>query len=495
MLIIGLQAKTKHTPLVWIASEHGAVADGLTLNTKAIQDAIDHLSSKGGGTLVFTPGYYLTGSIEMKNDVTLNIEAGATLLGSTNPEDYQPLDIHSQRDGKDRTANLYALILSNNAQNIKLTGYGTIDGQGLEWVLNKDSIVLATKDIVEVLNDPRREPSSLRDRIRPMDRPNLLCCVNSDGILVEKLTWRSSAMWGLHFEKSRNITIYGIYEVNRAMWNNDGIDVTDCQHVTVTNCYVDAADDGICLKSEYADYICDDIYIANCEIRSSASAIKFGTASYGGFKNVTIEHIRVFDTFRSAIAIESVDGGEIENIKVNDIYARNTGNAIFVRLGQRTPGKRGYLRNIELRNISCEIPFGRPDENYNIRGPIRDTFINPIPSSITGLSDNQVENVLIENVELICPGRATKGMAYVPLDRLDLVPEKVTNYPEFNMFGELPSWAFYIRHARGVTLRNIRLFLRDEDFRPAIVADDAEGLIIEQLYLPILNHEDQIFIR
>lgn len=498
-----LHAKPLSKPLEWIAADHGIVSDGITLNTQAIQQAIDQLSSKGGGTLRFTPGCYLTGSIEMKSHVELSLDAGATLLGSVRPEDYTPLAVTSQRDGQDRTANVLALILSNKANDIKLTGYGTIDGQGLEWVLYSDSLSLAATEgqPQSTMAGPPgggqpMNMSSLRNRIRPMNRPTLFCMIASDGILVENLTCKSSAGWGLHFEKSSNIVINGIREENRAMWNNDGIDLTDCQHVRITDCYIDAADDGICLKSEYADNLCDDIYVSDCEIRSSASAVKFGTSSYGGFKNITIRNIRVFDTFRSAIAIESVDGAEIENVTVDGIYARNTGNAIFVRLGQRTPGKRGYLRNITLRNISCEIPFGRPDEKYDIRGPIRDTFINPIPSSVTGLADNQVENVLIENVELLCPGRGTKGMAYVPLDRLDLVPEQERNYPEFNMFGELPSWAFYIRHAKGVTLRGIRLFLLDDDFRPAIVADDAEGLAIEDLSLPIgKQSSEQVFIR
>src|SRR5690606_4595481 len=119
---------------------------------------------------------------------------------------------------------------------------------------------------------------------------------------------KNSACWGLFFERCSDMILDGLKVTNRAFWNNDGMDITDCKNVKVTNCDLDTADDGICLKSHTPGYFNDNIYVANCTIRSSASAVKFGTASHGGFKNITIENIKVFDTFRSAIAIESVDG-------------------------------------------------------------------------------------------------------------------------------------------------------------------------------------------
>ena len=173
----------------------------------------------------------------------------------------------------------------------------------------------------------------------------------------------------------------GLTIVNRSYWNNDGMDITDCKNVKVINCDVNAADDGICLKSYYPGHFNDSIYIANCTIRSSASAIKFGSASYGGFKNVTITDIRVFDTFRSAVALESVDGAIIENINVSNIKAVNTGNAIFVRLGHRSGTKPGIVKNISFSNIKVQVPFGRPDSNYDLRGPEVNFFHNPFPAS------------------------------------------------------------------------------------------------------------------
>jgi hypothetical protein len=245
---------------------------------------------------------------------------------------------------------------------------------------------------------------------------------------------------------------------------------------------VNSADDGICLKSQSADHYCDSIYIANCTVRSSASAIKFGTVSHGGFKNVTIENIKIYDTFRSALAIECVDGGTLENILVNQVEAVNTGNAIFIRLGERTKTQSaGALKNVTIKNMKVEVPFGRPDYAYEIRGPDLPFFHNTFPSSITGVPGNRVENVTLENIEIIYPGRGNDGLANMPLSRFDRVPEKVAEYPEFSMFGELPAWGFYVRHMDGLSMKNIKLSIAAPDYRPALVFDDVRHLDIQSM--------------
>ena len=183
------------------------------------------------------------------------------------------------------------------------------------------------------------------------------------------------------------------------------------------------------------------------------------------------------DTFRSAIAIESVDGALIDSILVERIDATNTGNPIFMRLGQRAGQRKGSLRNVTIRDFSCEVPFSRPDINYDLRGPEVDYFHNVHPSPICGIPGNSIENVHLEDINITYPGRASKGMAYIPLWRKADVPEQIDKYPEFTMFGELPSWGLYLRHIRNITLNNIRLTLKDNDFRPAIVDEDVEGLV------------------
>ena len=126
-----------------------------------------------------------------------------------------------------------------------------------------------------------------------------------------------------------------------------------------------------------------------------------------------------------------------------------------------------------------DVPFGAPDVDYTIRGPELPFFHNPFPASIAGIPGHYVENVILENIQISYPGRADEGYAHVSLWNLDVVPEKEGAYPEFSMFGELPSWGFYVRHVDGLELKDIRLNVREKDFRPAYVFDDVRNLKIE----------------
>lgn len=461
---------------VRVAADQGIKGDGTTLNTEAIQRAVDAISAKGGGVLKFTPGVYKTGCIILKSGVELNFDRGAVLSGSTDPEHYKSLIASEAKDNS-----TMALIVADGASNIAITGAGRIDGNGRALALAIDSLIHINP--VAVAN-----PRAQAGRQRPGEplRPKLFFMSNCDNVRVEDLTLRNSACWGLSFHSCRNVSINGIDFINRAYWNNDGIDLTDCKHVHVSNCNIDSADDGICLKSYDTTSCNEDILIEDCTVCSSASAVKFGTASWGGFKNVTVRNIKVYDTYRSAIALESVDGGVLDGVLVENVHAVNTGNPIFIRLGHRAGDAPGAVRNITIRNVFVEMPFDIPDIDHDIRGPGFSVF-NPRPSSITGIPGHDVENVLLENIEIVYPGRASTGIAYYPLTQIDQVPERINSYPEFSMFGDLPAWAFYLRHVNGVSMKNVHLSLRDEDFRPAFIFDDAKAISLEKVALPFLT--------
>lgn len=460
-------------------AENGGVNDGKTLNTEALQKCIDEVSEhKDGGRVYVGAGKWLTGLVQIKSNVELYLDPEATILGSTNPYDY---DGGSKELGARGDEDVHqGLFVSDSAQHIRICGYGTIDAQGLDLALAIDSL----HHIGE-----RIDPSYNYRRMRPNTRPKLFFLANSDDIYINGITIKNSSGWGLSVHCSTNLLIDSITVYNRGYWNNDGIDINDCQHVIVRKCDINSADDGVCLKSDNPESCCDDVLIEDCKIASSASAIKFGTASYGGFKNVTIRRIQVYDTFRSAIALESVDGGVLENILVDSINAVNTGNAIFVRLGARHNVRPGVCRNITIRNVKAQIPFGRPDENYDIRGPEVNYFHNPWPSSIAGIPGRYIENITLENIDIQYPGRATKAMAYVGLYRVKEVNEAEAEYPEFSMFGELPSWAFYVRHVKGISFKNVNVTLADKDFRPAFVLDDVIDVKFENINQP----ESQIY--
>lgn len=462
----------------FLITNYGSKADGRTVNTIAIQKAIDAAFKNKGGRVVFPKGIFLSGSLVLKSNVSLYLEEGSVLLGSTNPKDYFNMNFEGRPNSPKKDDNSQmALLLAHKAENIEIKGKGKIDGQGLQLALNIDSLHHAGIAV---------DPNYTVRRNRPNEtmRPKLFRFSQCSKVVIDGIKAGEASCWGLSFELCTDLILNNLTIVNRSYWNNDGVDITDCKKVKITNCDIDAADDGICLKSYYPGYYNDEVYISDCTIRSSASAIKFGSASFGGFKNVVIKDIKVYDTFRSAIAIESVDGALIENINVSGIDAVNTGNAIFIRLGNRIGDKPGSIKNVSIKNIKVQIPFGRPDSNYDVRGPEVDFFHNPFPSSIVGLKDFAIENVTLENIEINYPGRASKAMAYIPVTGLERVPEAVKDYPEFSMFGELPAYGFYVRHAKGISMKNIKFTLDDADFRPAFVFDDVQNLKMEKIDLP-----------
>ncbi len=445
--------------------DFGAKADGKTLNTSSIQSTIDAVYKKGGGRVIVPEGIFLTGSIIVKSGIELHLSEKAVLLGSTNPDHYLKLN------------RWLALVLADGQSNIAITGKGQIDGQGRRLALHIDSLFYAGE---------LDSASYIFAEMRPsyLVRPQLIEFVRCKNIKVSNVTLLNAACWVQTYEQCTNIILDSVHVNSDAYWNNDGIDIQDCRNVRITNCVINASDDGICLKSHDDNLYCDSIYIANCTVRSSASAIKFGTRSHGGFRNVVIEQIRIYDTFRSAIAIECVDGGILENVTVSNIEAVNTGNAIFIRLGDRNRSREpGMLKNVTIKNIKVEVPFGRPDHAYEIRGPDLPFFHNTFPSSITGIPGHRVENVRLENIEISYPGRGNNGLANMPLWRLDEVPEQIADYPEFSMFRELPAWGFYVRHVDGLSMKNIKISIAAPDYRPAMVFDDVRNLTIDSVMI------------
>lgn len=466
---------------VFNVTSHGAIDDGRTMNTDAIQSAIDAAHEAGGGQVLIPEGRFLTGSVILKSNVELHLADEAVLLGSTNPKDYLKLNRWK------------GLIMADHQENISITGSGTIDGQGAKLALHIDSLFYVGEVDSNDYELPMKRP------LAPI-RPQVIELVHCQDVAVNGVTVRNGACWVAVFDMCNDLVIDSIRVESDAYWNNDGIDLINCKNTIVSNCYVNTADDGICLKSYFGAFdgteFCENILIQNCTVRSSASAVKFGTASYGGFRNIVVRDIKVYDTFRSAIALESVNGGFLENVLVENITATNTGNAIFIRLGKKNKKyDPGYVRNVTIRNMTVEVPFARPDTGYLLQGPALPFFHNIFPASITGIPGHYVENVHLENIEIRYPGKGNPAYAHMPLWRLEQVPEQIELYPEYSMFGELPAWGLYVRHAKGITMKNVRMSIKEADYRPAMVFDDVENLIIEDLDISGDEKPDPIFLH
>jgi hypothetical protein len=457
------------------ASSFGIRADGKTLNTKGIQFAIDFINQNGGGRLIFTAGKYLSGTISLKSNVTLHLEEGATLLGSLNPFDYE------------KTKDFPSFLFAFRQENIGITGKGIIDGQGK----------LVARNVVENIEKGLIKDSYKYGRPSEASRPMGLYFRECKNIIIEDATFRNSSCWGQTYDQCQNLTINNIKVDNVDYWNNDGIDIVDCDKVSITNCFVDAADDGICLKSHDGSKFCNDIYIANNTVRSSANAIKFGTLGHGGFKNVKITNNVVYDTYRSAIALESVDSGFLENVEIDGLKVYNTGNLIFLRIGERTKkDRKSTLNNIKISNVYAEIPATKPDAGYSYEGPVEDLPRNISPAIIiAGVPGLFVSDVVFKNFEIKHAGGSNALYANVPLHKLHTIPEIPAQYPDFSMFKELPAWGMYIRHAKGIVFSNIKMETEKEDFRTPIVLDDVHNSKFSEIQTNLDKNKKQIHLN
>ncbi|MBL7817084.1 MAG: glycoside hydrolase family 28 protein [Saprospiraceae bacterium] len=474
----------------------GAIPDGETNNAAVIQKLIDKVSTEGGGRVTIPAGNFMTGTIYLKSGVELYLEKGARLLGSTNRNDYP-----SSRDRP-------ALIMANGQKNISISGQGIIDGQCQELML----------DIFKKLRSGEMKQDTIWLVKRPGGRTLILLFQACQNVRVTGVTLKNATDWVQDYRECDGVTIDRITVQSTAYWNNDGLDITDSKNVRITNCFINSSDDALCLKSENPKLACENIYIDSCTLRSSANGLKFGTNCYGGFKNIKVRNLTIFDTYRSAIAIECVDGGVTENIDIQNIKARNTGNAIFIRRGHRNVGGQvGTIKGIYIANVKVDVPLYKPDQGYPIEGPPdhlrpgedkmpkRPSHFhiyghpylpyNLIPSSIVGLPNYPVQDVTLENIEITYGGRGDKNIAHIPLDKITTIPENPAQYPEFSMFGELPAWGFYMRHTEGVTMKNVKVKYIEEDFRPAFVFDDAKNIKLTDVDIATAKELPVIFLN
>jgi hypothetical protein len=413
----------------------GAKGDGTNLETAAIQRTIDKAFENGGGVVTVPPGKYNVGTLILKDNIDLHVQAGAELIGSPNIADYKEI-IHKYES---RTNGLYAkhfVVFAEGAKNISITGSGTINGNGLK-------------------NFQKGDPQNLR--------PFLVRLVNCDNVTLRDVHLLEAANWTLHLLGCRDVNVDGIVIENGVDANRDGLDIDCCQRVTVANSRFLTGDDAIVMKAT-SDVLCEDITITNCVIRTRASAIKTGTESNGGFRNITVSNCTIRDLPRHAgIELMTVDGGMMQNIVVDNITMINVATPFFVRLGIRArPYKPGQyvskvddVKDITLSNISV----------INAK----------YPSSIMGLHDKKIANVTVNNYTV----RYSESEEPVPYNE---VPFAEFLYPYARMFQKLPAYALYCRNVDGLRLQNIAMYATDNEKRPPVAFDrvnDASLLVVE----------------
>ncbi len=441
--------------------DYGAKPDGKTLNTKSIQRAIDETNGAGGGIVWAPPGIFLIGGLELKSRVTLYLEAGCVLLGSTSFDDYEYHPGPQIQTG----TNGYHLLFAKNADDVTLCGPGTIDGQGPAYWQPKAAHLLRPPS--ESWRDVSSQNYEAKDNNRrPSPMIEFAQCRN---VRISGITLRNSPSWMLRPVGCETVVIDGIRIRNPNLGvNADGIDITCSQNVMISNCDIVAGDDAICLKSEnpYGDLLSTkNVTITNCALTTSCNGFKLGTASRGEFEKIVFSNSVIYADSNGplntrvigGINIEMVDGGNIDGVVISNIRMQNVRAPIFVRLGERQKKAGTFLRNVLIENVDAT-------------GAI-------ITSSITGVpglrpSDITVSDCRIRTVE--------QGQAeWVRRE----IPEVANGYPEAWMMGRLPAYGFFVRHADRVRLRNVECITDKPDGRPAIVCNDTQDLILDGLEL------------
>jgi polygalacturonase len=455
---------------------NGATGDGRTLDSDAINRTITAAAAAGGGAVVFPPGTYLSASIRLKSNITLQLEAGATIEAVDDrvarydpPEPNDGGDkSHYQDYGHSHWQN--SLIWGIGLENVSILGPGRIYGRGLNCGFDR----FARED-----GGARRYqdggPGSGNKAIALRD------CRN---VILRDFSILHGGHFGILATGTDNLTIDNL----RIDTNRDGMDIDACRNVRVAHCSVNSPwDDGICLKASYGlgrIRNCEDITISDCFLaggfdegtlldatfRRSApeyksyhtGRIKFGTESNGDFKNIAITNC-VFDDC-CGIAIESVDGSHIEDVAISNITMRHVANSpVFIRLGSRLRGPDnppvGTIRRISIDNLVAS------DANARF-GCI-----------LSGIPGHPIEDIRISNVRIVQQG----GGARESGDRVP--PEEESAYPEPSMFGDMPSYAFFIRHADGVEMSCVKIDCAQPEYRPAFVLDDVRDVWLDRLDL------------
>lgn len=403
----------------------GAKGNGTALDTRAIQAAIDKANSSKGGVVEVPAGVYKIGTLILKDNVELHLQHGAMLLGSPDHKDY----IEVKQQLASRTKGLYAkyfMIFAEGATNISITGSGAIHGNGLEHF----------------------------QEVKPQNlRPYMIRFVSCNNITVRGVRLLEAANWTFHLLGCKDVNVDGVVIENRGEGNRDGLDIDACQRVTVANSRFSTTDDAIVMKATN-DTLCQDITITNCVFREiGGSALKTGTESNGGFRNITVSNCVIKDIdVHAGIELMTVDGGMMQNILFENITMDNVATPFFIRLGLRArPYRPGQyvnrvdeVRDIQLNNISA----------INAK----------LPSSIIGLHSKKISNITVANYTV----RYSATQDAVAFNK---VPFLEFDYPAAVMFKDLPAYALYCRSVDGLHLQNITAYSTANEKRPAITLD------------------------
>jgi hypothetical protein len=447
---------------VYNIRNYGAKGDGATLDSAALQRAVDACHADGGGTVLVPSGRFLIGSTELKSNVSLHIVAGGTLLGIGDGREYPPVEaVPLEGDATMRDGNR-ALLYAVQASNIRIDGAGTIDGQG--------GLFFPT---VHGLPGPSK-PGDLR-------RPYHLMFYRCERIVLRDLTLVDCAYHSVRVIQSRRIHIDNIYMYNHKNVNNDGFHFISTEHVTLSNCTIYVQDDACAMfgSSKF-------ITITNCFFSTRWSVFRFG----GGIaEDITVSNCICKQVYGCPIKFQGNQGSRFENISFSNLLLDDVTGPIYISLGPEngrpvnpglTPDEAVVLsrpptaRNISFSHIRGTVTTnpgqisdmppasnpGRPGERFSC------ITLNAVGNAV-------MENISFTDIHLTFGGGGDADAA----GRRELPNEA----GEYFLLGAMPAYGFYARNSRGITLDNIRLEIATADLRPALILDHVQDVAIRGL--------------
>ena len=454
---------------IYSVKEFGAVADGITLCSEAVQKTVDCCHANGGGIVRFEGGRYVLSTVFLKSNVTIEIPEGTELLGAESYYDYAQEEKIEYPIYQDSSHTYYhpSMFVGIGCENIKITGGGKID---MRSVWDEDGVR------GEAIKHRGAKCIALKE------------CKN---IEISNLAIVNVTDLAVYFAGCENVDIYNL----KLKVYIDGISPDNSKNVRIHGCDVETGDDGIVFKSSYTLNrldICKDIHVWDCKIKSRCNALKFGTETNGGFENILIEDVEIKDTRITGISIESVDGAIVDGVTIRGVKMTNVNVPIFVHVGKRMRGPKGRaigkIKNVTLENITASGPY----EEYEIMPwnyfsyKENDTRQNPkvfgiaesfdgtketdewqMTSNICGLKESPLENITLRNVHLQLDGGVQEYNRNVP--------EEAQDYPEVYVYGRiLPAKGIYFRHINGLTIENVTVKTYREDTREDFVFDGVE---------------------
>ena len=456
--------------------DYGAVGDGKTLNTKAIQEAVNKCAGAGGGT-VYIPagGAFVSGTVHLLDNVHILFENGAILLGSNHINDFDPIEEISCLEYQDRSHSFFhqSLFYAEHCNNISFSGKGFIDMQSC-WQIDA-GWRQARNLIAPKCAAPDYDYDAFLNKYDSVwyrgAKPIALKECNN--VVISDLTIMNATDLAVYFAGCENVRVTGLYIESHI----DGISPDSCKNVVISDCIVNVGDDAIVLKSSYTlnrlKY-CENITISNCVVSSRCNAIKFGTESIAGFVNVTIANCTIYNTRFSGIILAAADGAVYDGISVTNISMRNVGNPFSILILNRGQCPEntaiGKIKNITFSNITATGPYEEWQAiPHGYQAYVSNNVMEipkVIPAMIAGQSDSVIENVALTNIQITMPGGGIQE------DREIVIANIRDGYPDCLCFGEkLPVYGMFVRNVNRLQLCNVEFYTYEKDAREAILLD------------------------